>query len=99
MLQIIKKMALLSALVVLGACGSSVGVSDGSEETESGQELSLCDKVLAGEVIQAPDGEFEVCQFESSYEGLTSAATLGQAEEASFVLSGFGIGKLKVLIQ
>lgn len=93
MLQIIKKMALLSALVVLGACGSSVGVSDGSEETESGQELSLCDKVLAGEVIQAPDGEFEVCQFESSYEGLISSSTLDLAEEASFVLSGFGIGE------
>ncbi|MGA0081134.1 MAG: hypothetical protein ACO3IT_05155 [Ilumatobacteraceae bacterium] len=93
MMQIIKRTLLLTAAVVLGACGSGSTGAEIDEAPDTGDDRSLCERVFDGEIIQAPDGQFEVCQFETSYGQLDTYSATGSEQDASFVLSGFGVGE------
>ena len=92
-MQIIKRTLLLTAAVVLGACGSGSTGAEIDEAPDTGDDRSLCERVFDGEIIQAPDGQFEVCQFETSYGQLDTYSATGSEQDASFVLSGFGVGE------
>lgn len=85
-------------IAALAACSGGEGVRENVDATapvEAGvgdEPLSLCDRVLAGEIVQAQDGVFEVCETGSTYAGLSSAGDGSWGPEADFALSGFGLG-------
>ncbi len=83
--------------LLLSACSSPVepspSTSSTTEEapsTETAATLGTCEQVLAGYIVQMPDGEFEVCPIEATYEASTGSLTSLPATSAEFGISGFG---------
>lgn len=87
-------LALVAGLVLSGCSAPLEAVTPAEAENDQGPSatsaLDTCEQVVAGYIVQMPDGEFEVCEMESSYapsEGSLSAIPAGVAE---FGLSGYG---------
>ena len=83
--------------LLLSACSSPVepapSTSSATEEapsTETAATLGTCEQVIAGYIVQMPDGEFEVCPMEATYEASTGSLTSFPATTAEFGISGFG---------
>ena len=83
--------------LLLSACSSPVepspSTSSTTEEapsTETAATLGTCEQVIAGYIVQMPDGEFEVCPMEATYEASTGSLTSFPSTTAEFGISGFG---------
>lgn len=93
-----KKVAVVIALAVsVSAC--SGGTADNSTEiaqdpstTQSAEERTTCDRVIAGEIIQAQDGVFEVCEMNPTYETTGQVGDAAWGPDAAFGLSAYGLG-------
>lgn len=91
--------SITSAVVAVGLLLTGCS-SDGDPDPSSSQaadegaaaigELDTCAKVIAGYIVQMPDGEFEVCSIESSYQPSEGTLTNVPSATADFGLSGFG---------
>ncbi|MGA0211346.1 MAG: hypothetical protein ACO3I5_05675, partial [Pontimonas sp.] len=58
--------------------------------SETAATLGTCEQVLAGYIVQMPDGEFEVCPMEATYEASTGSLASFPSTTAEFGISGFG---------
>ena len=64
---------ILGSGLFLSACSSAPtsettsAPAGSTEPAESSANLSTCEKVIAGYIVQMPDGEFDVCPIDTSY--------------------------------
>ena len=86
----------LGATLVLSSCAS--GESTESSAPPEGEtysdnapsDLSLCDQLVAGYIVQMPDGEFAVCAMEATYAPSAGSLNSVPSNTADFGFSGFG---------
>ena len=87
---------ILGSGLILSACSSAPTPETNSspagsnEPAESSANLGTCEKVLAGYIVQMPDGEFDVCPIDTSYATSTGSLDSIPSASADFGLSGFG---------
>lgn len=84
-----------SGLLLSGCSSASTAPTPDSSEVDSAStqptaNLSTCEQVIAGYIVQMPDGEFDVCPMETSYLASTGTLTGLPSGTADFGLSGFG---------
>ena len=83
--------------LLLSACSapiepepSSSSTTEENPITETSATLGTCEQVLAGYIVQMPDGEFEVCPMGSTYASSQGSLSEIPSDTAEFGISGFG---------
>jgi len=87
---------ILGSGLILSGCSSPSSTMDpsspegDSQTTPAAADLTTCEQVVAGYIVQMPDGEFEVCAMETSYATSSGSLATIPGTTAEFGLSGFG---------
>lgn len=89
----------LLAMIVSSCSGGGDKLSSNDPSVATGDNVeipgieseSTCTRALKGEIVQMPDGEFEVCQTAASYVEAAGGGGLAVQSSAAFALSGYGL--------